>query len=67
MGKVIIWWRGPTGVIEQIDKAESEESAQYLVREYKLAYDTQNIWYGRKADEPEWSKLYGIKMGRKVS
>ncbi len=45
MSKHIIWYRYKDGPAEEIDEADSEEEAQKLVAEYKLAYPAEcSVW-----------------------
>ena len=50
---ILIWGRYKGTKPENIDIADWEKSATYLVREYQLAYGKDwIIWAGRMQDEP---------------
>ena len=54
MGTISIWGRYLDNEPEKVDSAHSQNSAEYLAAEYKLAFGRDwKVWAGRKDQEPK--------------
>ena len=47
-----IYARWVTGMVEEVDEAETKEEARYLVHEYRFAYGehAREVWLEKKCD-----------------